>query len=219
MRICDPTFYYELGETMKTQLILFLCVLFVSGSLQANPYPYRGVPLSPPVGNAKNNPAQLLEEALKRMREFLAEGGGDDPAQLYTFLDKEVSPHFDFDRMAALVARPFYQRMTEKQQRRFRNKLKESFLRAVARQLGTYRDPQPRVDFSRPQLRGRNTAIVNARISPATGYPVRLSFRFYRGKEGWKVVDASNNGISAVHFYRQQYLKQMRRSGRQMMLQ
>jgi ABC-type transporter MlaC component len=219
MRFCDPTFYNKLGETMKTQMILFLCILFVSGSLQANPYPYRSVPLTPPVNNAKNNPAQLLEEALKHMREFLAEGGADDPAQLYTFLDKAVSPYFDFDQMAALVARPFYQRMTDKQQRRFRNKLKELFLRAVARQLGTYRDPQPRVDFSRPQRRGRNTVIVKARILPATGYPVRLSFRFYRGKEGWKVVDASSNGMSAVYFYRQQYLKQMRRSERQMMLQ
>jgi phospholipid transport system substrate-binding protein len=204
---------------MKTQLILFLCVLFVSGSLQANPYPYPSVPLTPPVDNAKKNPAQLLEEALSHMRKFLAEGGADDPAQLYTFLDKEVSPYFDFDQMAALVARPFYQRMTEKQQRRFRNKLKELFLRAVAQQLGTYRDPQPRVDFSLPQRRGRNTVIVNARVLPATGYPVHLSFRFYRGKEGWKVIDASSNGISAVYFYRQQYLKQMRRSERQMLLQ
>ena len=204
---------------MKTQIILLLCVLFVSGSLQANPYPYRGVPLTPPADYEKNNPAQLLEDALKRMRDFLKEGGADDPAQLYTFLDKEVSPHFDFDQMAALVARPFYQRMTEKQQRRFRNKLKQSFLRAVARQLGTYKDPQPRVEFSRPKRRGRNTAIVNARILPAKGYPVRLSFRFRRGNEGWKVVDASSNGTSAVYFYRQQYLKQMRRSGRPTMYQ
>lgn len=200
---------------MKTLVHLLLITLFTASvAAQANPYPYRGSDFhSPPPNYQSSGPAHLLKEGLNRMRDFLAQGGADNPADLYTFLQEQVTPYFDFERMAAWVAKPYYQRMTQKQRTRFRIGLQESFLKTLAKQIGTFSKPQPRIDFLRPQAKGPNEIHVSARVLPANGYPIRLTFRFLRGEEGWKVIDASANGTSAVRYYRQLFLEKARRSG------
>lgn len=202
---------------MKTLINLLFATLFITCvTAEANPYPYRGSGIyAPPPDYQAIGPAHLLEEGLNRMRDFLAQGGADNPADLYTFLQEQVTPYFDFERMAAWVAKPYYQRMTQKQQIRFRNNLQEVFLKTLAKQIGAFSKPKPRIDFLRPRAKGPNEISVSARVLPANGYPIRLTFRFWRGKEGWKVVDASANGTSAVHYYRQKFLENARRSGLQ----
>jgi len=200
---------------MKTLMNLLLATLFITSvAAEANPYPYRGGGFyTPPRDYQAAGPAHLLKEGLNRMRDFLAQGGAGNPAELYTFLQEQVTPYFDFERMAAWVAKPYYQRMTKKQQTRFRSSLQEVFLKTLARQIGTFSNPQPRIDFLRPQAKGPNEIHVSARVLPANSYPIRLTFRFLRGEEGWKVVDASANGTSAVRYYRQKFLEKARRSG------
>ncbi len=205
---------------MKIQIGLLIAILlFVVASVEAQPYAYRSGTLQPPIPDyPSSSPVTVLENGLKKMREFLAEGGADDPARLYTFIDDEVAPYFDFDRMAAWVARPYYQRMTDKQKLRFKNRFKEVFLKTLAREIGSFREPQPRIDFLRPRRMRQNLVEVSARVIPANGFPFRLTFRFRRGQEGWKVIDASRNGSSAVLHYRQYFMNMVKRQGPKVLL-
>lgn len=202
---------------MKTLIKLLFATLVIIGiHAQANPYPYRGDGYAPPRSNYQDiGPAKLLAAGIKRMREFLARSGANDPTRLYNFLETEITPYFDFERMAAWVAKPHYQYMTENQKAGFRGRLQEVFLRTLADQIGMFSKPQPRIDFLRPRRSGPNEMVVSARILPDQGYPVRLTFRFWKGPQGWKVIDASANGTSAVRYYRQQFIERARRSGRQ----
>ncbi len=206
---------------MKSILSILLIILVsISTTIEANPLPYReGMTLPPFPRTRTASPAELLNEGLQRMRDFLAKGGADDPARLYPFLQEEIAPYFDFDRMAAWVSRPHYQQMTDRQRTRFRNRLQEVFFKSLAQQIGTFSDdPQPRIDFLQPQRTGPNEVVARARVLPEKGYPIRLTFRFRRGKDGWKVIDTASNGVSAVRYYRQYFLKQVRSYGLQSIL-
>ncbi|MEN8129697.1 MAG: ABC transporter substrate-binding protein [Pseudomonadota bacterium] len=201
---------------MKTLVKLLLATLVIIGThAEANPYPYRGDGYTPLRPNYQDiGPAKLLATGIKRMREFLAQHGTDDPAKLYRFLETEIIPYFDFERMAAWVAKPHYERMAENQKTGFRSRLQEVFLKTLANQIGMFSKPQPRIDFLRPRRSGPNEMVASARVLPVKGYPVRLTFRFWKGPQGWKVIDASANGTSAVRYYRQQFIERARRSGR-----
>lgn len=200
---------------MKNLANLVLATLvIIAANAEANPYAYRGDSYTPPRPNYQDiGPAKLLATGIKRMRDFLAQSGTDDPTKLYSFLETQITPYFDFERMAAWVAKPHYQKMTENQKAGFRDRLQEVFLRTLANQIGMFSNPQPRIDFLRPRRSGPNEMMVSARILPDQGYPVRLTFRFWKGPQGWKVIDASANGTSAVRYYRQQFIERARRSG------
>ena len=200
---------------MKTLLgLVSVFFLSISLSASANPYSYYGERIYPPFPDYRStNPAKILEDGLNRMRTFLEQGGADDPAKLYTFLQDQVAPYFDFERMAAWVSRPYYQQMSERQKTVFRNRLQENFLRTLAMQIGTFREPQPRIDFLQPRRTGPNQMEISARVLPSKGYPIRLTFRLWRGPQGWKVIDAAANGTSAMRYYRQRFIKQIRYSG------
>lgn len=190
-------------------------LLLVSLSVAANPYPYHNKGSYPPFPDYQStNPAKILEDGLNRMRTFLERGGAGDPAKLYTFLQEQVAPYFDFERMAMWVGRPYYQQMSERQKTVLRNRLQETFLRSLATQIGTFSEPPPRIDFLRPRPTGPNQMEISARVLPSQGqgYPIQLSFRLWRGREGWKVIDASANGTSAVLYYRQEFINQLRYS-------
>jgi ABC-type transporter MlaC component len=182
------------------------------GAPYAAPYAAAG-PSLPTPARPTVSPDRLLEQGLGRMRGFLEQGGARDPARVEAFLEEQIAPYFDFDTMAAWVVRPYYRRMAPTQQAKLREDLKERFLAVLARELGGFTRPQPRVDYYRPVPIRPDEMEVGARVLPAAGYPIRLSFRFQLGGNGWKVVDVSSNGHSAVHYLRQRFLSTLGRYG------
>ena len=198
---------------MKLQIILLSAVFTLATTVtHAQPYPGGSyTPYAPKPSTQVQDPRQMLKERLKMLRDFLVEGGGDEKARLYTFLQDEIAPYFDFDRMAAWVARPYYRKMSDRERTRLRERLQETLLKALASELGTYKQPLPRVDFYRPRPVRAKMVDVSARVRPVYGYPTRLTFRLYLGNEGWKVINVSRDGNSAIYHLRQQFLTAARR--------
>lgn len=158
-------------------------------------------------------PDQIVRQGIDRLKGFMARGGAAKPAEIKAFLDREISPYFDFDYMAKWAGGSTYRQMNAQQRSHFAAKLRRLFFSALARNLGTYSNTQPRIDVSRPRpRRGSNEVDVVTRVTRQGGYPMNLTFRFYRGRQGWKVFDVTANGTSAVAYYRK-YFRQVARRG------
>jgi phospholipid transport system substrate-binding protein len=151
-------------------------------------------------------PDQILRSGLDRLEGFLARGQAS-PEETQAFLEKEISPFFDFDYMARWAGGALYAQMDDNQKAQFAGKLEGLFFSALARNLGAYTDPKPEVEVFPARAKGYGREVtVTARVTPQGqgrgAYPVRLEFRFYPSRTGWKIFDVTANGTSAVAYYR-----------------
>lgn len=194
--------------------ILFVLFLGLAPTVSAQSYaPGRGAP-PPAYAPLPATPDQLLRQGMDRLTGFLIGAGNPSPAALVTFLDHEVAPYFDFEYMARWAAGSLYRRLTPEQNQRLAQKLKHLFLDALARNLGTFARPLPRIDvFPARAGRSGNEATVDARVITDSGLVVQFEFRFYWSDGDWKIYDVSANGASAVAFYRGYFSTLIRRYG------
>ena len=134
-----------------------LVCLSMAGAQAATPYYYPGYGMPPTArqGLTLTQPApdQIVRQGIDRLKGFLSRGSAS-PAQIRLFLDEQISPYFDFDYMAKWAGAEIYRQMNDEQKRRFAQKLKGMFFSALARNLGTYSNTEPRIDISRPRRRG-----------------------------------------------------------------
>ena len=175
-------------------------------------YPYAARHYArPSAPSTQPAPDQIVRQGIDRLKGFLSRGRAS-PVQIRAFLDEEISPYFDFDYMAKWAGGSVYREMNDQQRQMFAEKLKRMFFSALARNLGTYSNTEPRIDISRPRpRRGSNEVDVMARVVPQGGYPTNLMFRFYRSRDGWRVFDVTANGTSAVAYYRKHFRQVARR--------
>ena len=180
-----------------------------AGLAQSLPVPSGyGSQLLPP------GPAQVLSRGIDRLTGFLIGVREPTPEAISTFLANEIAPHFDFPYMAAWAAGPYHRQLDEAQRTRLAGKLEQLFLGALARNLGSFTQPLPRIDIYRPR-RGRSAGetIVPARVVFASGFAVRLEFRFYWSGAAWRIFDVAANGASAVAYYRRYFGDLLKRRG------
>lgn len=159
-------------------------------------------------------PDQVVRTGVDRLSGFLMGAQNPSPEAIRGFLEREIAPNFDFPYMARWAAGPMYRRLSSAQHARMAEVLKSLFLTALAKNLGTYARPLPRVDVypARASADG-NQAIVHARVVGANGMFSRLNFRFYWNERGWRIFDVSANGASAVAYYRTYFAEMFKRYG------
>jgi len=202
---------------MKQKILSFLAViaLTITPQLQAQSYyQYPGYGSNGyDAGFAQQTPAELLEMGVQYIQDYLKNASPEDREQIYSFLDNQIAPFFDFDQMAQWVAGYQYNLMNSSQKYIFQNKLKKLFFSAFARIVNAYGDKHPRLVFLPARKRGHNEVIVSARIYPSRGYTIRVDFRFLKGPKGWKIYDVGTNGNSAVSYFRSYFNNIMRTQG------
>ena len=164
-------------------------------------------------------PDQVVRSGIDRLSGFLAGAEDPSPNAIRAFLEREIAPSFDFAYMSRWAAGPMYRRLSAEERARMSDVLKDLFLAALAKNLGTYARPVPRVDVypARASSDG-NQAVVHARVVGAGGMFTRLNFRFYWDERGWRIFDVSANGASAVAYYRTYFAEMFRRYGPQNVL-
>ncbi len=159
-------------------------------------------------------PDQVIRRSVDRLTGFLMGAQNPPPEAIRAFLDHEIAPYFDFAYMARWAAGPMYRRLNAAQHARMTVVLKNLFLSALAKNLGTYARPPPRIDvFPARTTANGNQATVHARVTSANGMFSRLNFRFYWNEQGWRIFDISANGASAVAYYRSYFGEMFRRYG------
>jgi phospholipid transport system substrate-binding protein len=192
---------------LATALIVLALSLPATVSAYYPPQPY------PPTPQVFDDPGKLLADALARIRQFTGSGIWRNPPQARAFLETGIVPYFDFEFMAAWTARPFYQQMDTIQQARFRQLMKERFIALLMGGMGTYVEPFPAVRLFPARRLGPDRADVMAEVMLPPGYPARILFHFRGAQDGWKLFDASMNGVSGLYLFRQYLMQSVQQHG------
>ncbi len=203
---------------MRAVMLMVAVLLPASGLLAAPAYypPYQpanpGAYTSPQPGNDLTEPAMILRRGIDILTGYLDDNRGIRPDQLRQFLEQEIAPFFDFQRMSYWAAGTLNRYFTPQQREHFTHELRERFIAAMLEQLTGYE--QTRLQYLRPRGDMRNGDVsLGVKVFSANTYPVQLDFHFYRGENGWKVYDVVANGNSAVNFYRNEFSKLARQYG------
>jgi phospholipid transport system substrate-binding protein len=200
---------------MKANLLAVLLVLVstLSQTTQATPYPpYQGSypGRAPQVDTSA--PAAIVKSGISKLTTFIQSGGALDPGQARTFLEAEVAPYFDFAYMTRWAAGPAWRDMSPEQRASMQSQLTKAFMTTLVQKLTTYTN-QP-IRYFTPRGQGRNDVTVSAWIMQPQGIPTKLDFRFYKGKNGWKIFDVKAAGNSAVVYYRKMFRQMYQQNSR-----
>lgn len=159
-------------------------------------------------------PARVLRIGVESLTGYLNDNKGVPPEQLHAFLEQEIVPYFDFNRMAFWAAGETNRYLNPEQRQQLTVMLRERFLQTMAEELSGYK--QSRIQYLRPRGNPRRGDVtLGVRVFGAESYPVQLDFKLYRGKDGWKVYDVVANGVSAVSHYRNEFSQLVNRYGMQ----
>jgi len=195
---------------MKLRTVLLIGLGLVPSLLMATPMPYGGMSgMQAAERAARDNPAMVLRDGINKLLAFMRSNSGNDEKAVAAFLEKEIAPYFDFTYMSRWISGPAHRQMGPSQRKAMEAQLKAQFLGALAQRLAGY-DNQ-KVQFFRPHRgRGNEVKVSVGILRPGT-YPSKIDFRFYRGRDGWKVFDVAANGSSALVHYRQQFNRSQRK--------
>ena len=199
---------------MKAVVLLAAVLLPASGLLAAPSYypPYQPSYSAPQQHNDLAEPAMILRRGIDILTGYLDDNKGIPPDELRQFLEQEIAPFFDFQRMSYWAAGTLNRYFTPQQRQRFTLELRERFIGAMLEQLTGYE--QTRLQYLRPRGDMRSGDVsLGVKVFSANTYPVQIDFHFYRGESGWKVYDVVANGNSAVSFYRKEFSKLARQYG------
>jgi phospholipid transport system substrate-binding protein len=136
-----------------------------------------------------------------------------DRDKLFTMVDQKVLPYFDFRKMSQLVLALNWRSATEKQRNDFTNEFKQLLVRTYAVALLKYTD-QKLVYLPYTGKPTDTTVLVKVNITQGGGAPdIPFFTRFYNGKDGWKVIDITIEGVSLVTNYRKVYDQTIKTDG------
>jgi phospholipid transport system substrate-binding protein len=159
---------------------------------------------------SQGDPVTYIQNALEKLEEFSANANTASPIMLRDFIENEIIPHFSFTEMSRWITGPYAQRMSNEEKADFQQRLKEAFLKSLSKHLGSFDSIKNRVRFYPTRHRGYNEATVSVQVHRGNGYPVKLDFRMRLMGQDWKVVDIRANGTSAVLYYRQLFIADLR---------
>ena len=158
------------------------------------------------------DPGNTIRQGVKRIQVFLATDALANPAQVQAFLEKEVAPGFDFTAMTQLILGPLNYHINEQQRQGVTVMVRQAFLKALGANLSSYRGGRVgSIRVTGNPDRGRVTARLA--IYMPNQYPTAIELRIALGPKGWKIIDVSANGISAVAHYRNFVRSVVQRSG------
>jgi len=157
-----------------------------------------------------DDPGYVIKTTLDKITTFSSNSDKINPVKLRGFIENEIIPHFDFDNMSHWITGRYARNMTEKDKADFQRNLRETFLTSLAKHLGSFDAKNTRVQFARARYRGPSESFVSANVYRPDSLTVELDFRMRRDGDNWKIIDIKANGSSAVLYYRQHFISQLR---------
>ena len=177
---------------------------------QQNYHPDYNRPYQQPPQQKTASPVDILESSINNVLTFLAQQESNNVSNIRQHVSSEIAPNFDFDYMSKWVAGKRYYMMNKKQQRIFKQKFTEVFLSTFVEKMTMYKKSLPSASRFVSRRQNQNEARASVLLSYNSGQRVKVDFRFFQTADGWKVVDVKANGISALMYFRNYFVKQIK---------
>ncbi len=181
--------------------LLFLLVLFLSAGMATE--------------EKSGDPRALVRDTSERLLSVLRaqrEQLEKHPERIYDLVNEIVVPHFDFSRISRWVLGKYWRQATPEQRRRFESEFRTLLVKTYATSLLEFIDDQ----FRYPPVRmkpGAKRVTVRTDVIRRGAQPVRIEYRLFRGRDGWKAYDVLVEGVSLVANYRSSFAGEIRKSG------
>ena len=161
-----------------------------------------------------SHPHEIVRYGIAQLQAHLNQHRNRDAQRIEAFLGTTIALFFDFETMGRWAAGPFYRRLQPSERERFHAKIRDLFLGALARNLGSYGGTLPAVRVLPPMVRRwGDEMVVRAQVALPRTYPIAVDFRFYRRGNEWRIFDVAANGFSAVTYYRRHFARLVRLKG------
>ncbi len=164
---------------------------------------------------AVEDPQGLVQRTTDRVIALLKEQQQtlkEQSNQIYSVIEKQVLPHFDFERMAAWVLGPHWRTITPTQQQRFVAEFRNLLVRTYGVALLEYTDYAVNYLPTRGNPE-QGEATVRTQVRRSGGQPHNIDYTLALKDGGWKVYDVVIDGASLVTTYRSSFGTEVRNSG------
>lgn len=153
--------------------------------------------------------ATRVTAAIKAEQDTLAQ----DPDRIYSLVNKEIIPHFDFATMSKWVlGKQNWQQATPTQQEQFIEQFSILLSHTYSRVLLEYSDQK--VNYLGAELGAKpNLATVKSEIETGDAQTINVNYRMYKMSESWKVIDVSIDGVSLASTYRASFGTEIKNNG------
>ncbi len=161
-------------------------------------------------------PNQLVRERTDKIISLLKVNKNTyakDRKKLYTMVQEQVLPYFDFRAMSRLVLGKHWREASEDQRNRFANEFRDLLVRTYATALLKYTNEEIAY-FPFRMSAEEKTVVVKTEVKQGSGGPtIPIHYSFYLTDNAWKVFDVAIDGISLVTTYRGTYAEKIRNGG------
>ncbi len=135
-----------------------------------------------------------------------------DPQKVYTLVDEQVLPHFDFAAMADLALGKYKDRVNAEQRSEIVTEFRLLLVRTYSSALVEYTDQEP-IYLPMDGNEAEGMVTVKTQYEQPGEFPIPIDYRLRLGDDGWKVFDVSVDEISLVTNYRSSFARAIKKDG------
>lgn len=159
-------------------------------------------------------PTQTVKVTIEGMIEVLTERRGEleaSPGKLYTMVQEQVVPRFDFSRISRYTLGKYWRRASAEQKDDFTNEFKKLLIRTYAKAISNYSGQKIAYLPSRAGKK-ESEAMVMTMVSEEGGPKIPVNYRMHQSDDAWLVYDIIIDGVSLVSNYRTSFASKIRRA-------
>ena len=167
--------------------------------------------------SADVSPSQMIATSIEVLELRLGNAAnkerlGDNRAELYSIIDKSLSPYFHKKYAGRLVLDKYWAAANQNQRKRFTEGLYQALIRSYAISMLNF-------DVSKISVRPIHSNLQDLKkitVKTDVDYKAELipmSFSFGKFKEGWRFFDVSIEGVSYIRNYRNQFKAEIQANG------
>jgi phospholipid transport system substrate-binding protein len=171
-------------------------------------------------GFAASSPAQEAPDVLaRRITQEVIDTARNDKEiragnrkRIQALVESHVLPHVDFQRATALTVGRFWREATPQQQQQLIDEFRALMIHTYSGALSQIGDQK----LAFLPLRGTpddNEAEVRFQVRQQRGETINVSYRLYKGADGWKVYDVNLLGAWLIETYKGNFSAEIGRGG------
>ena len=165
--------------------------------------------------DAKGDPEQWIVEISNKILADIrtdAQLSQADPARVRRFVDEQIMPVVDFERMTRTAVGPKWRQATKEQRKELMDLFREQLIRVYSGALATVKDQTFKLAPNRVKPTATDAIVRTLLVSP--GKPdMRINYRLKKVKGEWRIIDVDVEGIWIVDNYRTQFASVANQSG------